>query len=334
MQEALKLLRLELGLTQEDLAKKLNRAYVTVSRWENGKGFPSRSNAKTILEVAQKGNASADCVAYLNEVLLPETKRTLTAKAYGFPDIDRDFLFQLADGSTNALYVIDAETYRLLYANRKAESLAVRYLSESGVCTDKRNLTDRADKRCYHYFGNRNAPCEFCPLEKFRSDAFRDVTVTIPESGRSLRVHAKATEMKGRPVYIIYLSDVTQEDAERNVLYELTNDIPAGIGIYHVYMDDRIELAFMNNVLFNMVGEERGKALMKNGPSKICLVHPKDRPALLAEIKRSVAEKRDVGIALRMRMNGGQYQKLRLNAKMIRRSEERFTYYCVFKKLD
>ncbi len=84
LQEALKLLRLELGLTQEDLAKKLNRAFVTVNRWENGKGFPSRNNAKTILSIARSNRASEDCISYLTEVLMPDAKRSYSAVAYGF----------------------------------------------------------------------------------------------------------------------------------------------------------------------------------------------------------------------------------------------------------
>ena len=48
IQEALKILRLELGWTQTDLAEKINKTYITVNRWENGKSFPSRANARDV----------------------------------------------------------------------------------------------------------------------------------------------------------------------------------------------------------------------------------------------------------------------------------------------
>ncbi|MDY4611336.1 MAG: helix-turn-helix transcriptional regulator [Sphaerochaetaceae bacterium] len=334
LQEALKLLRFELGLTQEDLARKLNRAFVTVNRWENGKGFPSRSNAKTILDIARINHVSADCLAYLNEVLLPDVKRSYPATAYGFPDIDREFLFQLADGSDNLLYVVEAGSYQLLYANRKAEKEAARYLSEIGKITEERNLSKQVDKRCFHYFGNGNVPCEFCPLSKIDSSGCADLVYTLPNTIRKYRVHVKSTDMNGRPVYVVYSTDITQEDAERNALYQLTNDIPAGVGIYHVYMDGRIELAFMNNVLFEMIGEERGKAISRNGSSNICLVHPDDKGLLMAEIKNSIAEKRDVSIDMRIKMSENEYHMVHLDGKMIKKAKERFTYYCLFHEKD
>ncbi len=334
VQGALKLLRLELGLTQEDLAKKLNKAFITVNRWENGKGFPSRANARAILDAARNGHASGECIAYLNEMLLPDFKRSVPAVDYGFPDIDRDFLFQLADGSTNALYVIEAENYRMLYANRQAERNAVRFVSENGISTDERRLMEQSDKRCFHYFGNRTEPCPFCPLAEINDKGFTDVILTIPEKKHKLRVHAKKSEMNGKAVYVMYLTDITQEDAERNALYELTNDIPVGVGVYHVYLDGRIELSFMNNILFNMIGEERGKKHKERNSGTVCLDHPEDKPLLMDEIKNSISEKRDISITIRMNTSENQYEMIHIDAKMIRKDTERFTYYCLMKIAD
>lgn len=334
LQEALKLLRLELGLTQEDLAKKLNRAFVTVNRWENGKGFPSRNNAKTILSIARSNRASEDCISYLTEVLMPDAKRSYSAVAYGFPDIDREFLFQLADSSNNLLYVIEKGSYQLLYANRKAEKEASRNLFEDESSDEERSLSRQMDKRCFHYFRNRNTPCDFCPLAHIDSSGHKDGVFTLPNTDRKYQVHAKTAEMKGRSVYVVYATDITQEDAERNALYQLTNDVPVGVGVYHVYMDDRIELAFMNDRLFRMIGEERGKEIARAGTSHVCLVHPDDKSRLMVEIKSSIAEKRDAGIDVRIRMREHGYQMVHLDAKMIRRGKERFTYYCLFHELD
>ena len=333
LQEALKLLRLELGMTQEDLARQLNKAFVTVNRWENGKGFPSRNNAKSILQIAKERHASDDCVEYLAEVLLCNVKRSCSAAKYGFPDIDRELLFQLTDGSTNGLYVVEKDTYRLLYVNRKAEQMAVRYLSERGARMEERRLEEQADRRCFHYFGDRNAPCAFCPLAEIDANGREDASVTVPENGKKMHVHVKVSEMRGRAIYIIYLTDITQEDAERNALYTLTNDIPVGAGIYQVYLDARIELVFMNAALYRLIGEERGRALLRNGPSDICLVHPEDKPRLMAELRASIAEKRDVEIEMRMRTRNNEYDLIRLNAKMIKKGKEKLTYYCLFHEL-
>ncbi|MDO5572936.1 MAG: helix-turn-helix transcriptional regulator [bacterium] len=153
LQEALRQMRLELGITQMDLADMVHKSFLTVNRWENGKGFPSRDNARSILEIAQKGEVSEECYDYLYDILKPDMKRGRSARPYGFPDIDKDFLFQLADSSTNALYVIEADTYKILYANRQAEKSAARYARERNQTVGERRLPDQSDKRCYHYFG-------------------------------------------------------------------------------------------------------------------------------------------------------------------------------------
>ncbi|MDD3409412.1 MAG: helix-turn-helix domain-containing protein [Eubacteriales bacterium] len=332
LQEALKRMRLELGITQADLAQKLGRTFVTVNRWENGKGFPSRENARMILEIARSGHASADCCDYLNEMLAPDRKRGKSAAAYGFPEIDRDFLFQLADGSTNALYVIEAETYRLLYANRRAEKMAEGYLSAMGAQTGERRLSEQTDTRCFHYFGGFDAPCPFCPLDKFGSDEYRDAVMTLPRTGRTVRLHARATRNKGRTVYVIYLNDITQERAERDALYALTNDIPDGVGIYHVYFDGRVELAFMNEMFYRMIGAERKEALLAGGESDLGLLSPDDRKRLRAEIRRAIAGPENVNLSLRMRVVDGRYHTVHLQARLLGQDTEKLTFYCLFRR--
>ena len=334
LQEALRQMRLELGMTQADLAKKLNKSFLTVNRWENGKGFPRRDNAKSILAIARAGEVSKECYTYLGETLMPDAKRGKSAAAYGFPDIDSDFLFQLADGSTNLLYVIEAGTYNLLYANRKAERSAVRYLRDRGTDVGDRRLLEQTDKRCFHYFGGLTEPCPFCPLHELQSGEAIDRVIQVPEIGRMFHIHAKLANMKKRKAYIVYLTDLTEKNAETHALYELTNDIPGGVGIYNVYGDDRIELVFMNEVFFQMIGAERKEALLKGGDSDLCLMQEDDRARLRAEIREALAQNRHVDIALRMRVLDGKYHWLRLTGKLIKRDFEKNTFYCQFREIE
>lgn len=51
LQEKLKELRKQSGLTQEQAAEKLNVSRAAVARWETGKGIPDISNLITISEV-------------------------------------------------------------------------------------------------------------------------------------------------------------------------------------------------------------------------------------------------------------------------------------------
>lgn len=51
IQEKLKELRKELGLTQEEVAERLHVSRAAIARWETGKGIPDISNLITISEV-------------------------------------------------------------------------------------------------------------------------------------------------------------------------------------------------------------------------------------------------------------------------------------------
>ena len=51
----IKAIRLELGFTQEDLARKLGLALSTVSKWEQGVTFPSRLAREKIEKVMKGG---------------------------------------------------------------------------------------------------------------------------------------------------------------------------------------------------------------------------------------------------------------------------------------
>jgi DNA-binding transcriptional regulator YiaG len=51
----IKAIRLELGFTQEDLARKLNVSLSAVSKWEQGVSSPSRLAREKIEKLVRKG---------------------------------------------------------------------------------------------------------------------------------------------------------------------------------------------------------------------------------------------------------------------------------------
>lgn len=210
IQEALKLLRAELGLSQEDLASKLNKAFVTINRWENGKAFPSRKNSNDIIELAKKSRASDNCLTYLKEILIPDKKRALSATRYGFPEIDKEFLFQLADNSTNSLYVIDAETFDLLYLNRTAEKFSQRDLKRKGKAQQVYVFSKHKKIKCYQFFDQSDKQCSFCPMYRSKDDKFMDTIINIPEIGSKYHVRVKSQMLNNRKVFVVYSTDISE----------------------------------------------------------------------------------------------------------------------------
>ncbi len=58
----IKAIRLKLGLTQQELAHRVGVALPTVSRWENGKGKPSKLAQRAIENLIKKGGLREDAV--------------------------------------------------------------------------------------------------------------------------------------------------------------------------------------------------------------------------------------------------------------------------------
>lgn len=58
--ENVKLIRAELKLSQEDLARELGVSFATINRWENGSYNPSRLAKKAFEDFCEKKNVLID----------------------------------------------------------------------------------------------------------------------------------------------------------------------------------------------------------------------------------------------------------------------------------
>lgn len=66
--EILKLLRKELNISQESLARELNVSFASLNRWENNKAKPSRLAILQIKEFATRQNVSPELINYLDQI--------------------------------------------------------------------------------------------------------------------------------------------------------------------------------------------------------------------------------------------------------------------------
>ncbi len=69
MSEAIKQIRLELGLTQVVFAKKLHVSFSTVNRWENGRVNPNRLAAMMIISLTKKMSSDNDAIIFLKSTV-------------------------------------------------------------------------------------------------------------------------------------------------------------------------------------------------------------------------------------------------------------------------
>lgn len=67
--EAIKQIRLELGLTQVAFAKKLHVSFSTVNRWENGRVNPNRLATMMIISLAEEMSADNEAIIFLKSTV-------------------------------------------------------------------------------------------------------------------------------------------------------------------------------------------------------------------------------------------------------------------------
>lgn len=76
LQEGIKMLRAELGMTQMEFADEMKVSFTAVNRWENAKARPNRRAAMTMLHIAKDKRVSGICLDCLNrELFLPRADR-------------------------------------------------------------------------------------------------------------------------------------------------------------------------------------------------------------------------------------------------------------------
>ncbi|NCD03447.1 MAG: PAS domain S-box protein [Clostridia bacterium] len=68
-QEGIKMLRAEMGLTQKELAGRIDVSFTAVNRWENGRARPHRKALEILIHMAKENGVSGTCLDYLNKSL-------------------------------------------------------------------------------------------------------------------------------------------------------------------------------------------------------------------------------------------------------------------------
>lgn len=104
----------------------------------------------------------------------------------------------ILDESDTAVYVVDAVNYNLYYVNHSA----ARLMGQKAL-----NYTG---KKCYRFLMGEKKPCDFCKLAIAHSPNNRS-QMHIPKVDRTVKVSVHMMEWMGRPAYIVYENDITEE---------------------------------------------------------------------------------------------------------------------------
>lgn len=312
--EALIRMRAELGMTQVELAEKLNIGFVTINRWENGKSFPSRAHASNIIRTAQDLGVSEDCIQYLNAVLLPPRMRGRPATELGFPALAQELLCQMVDGSPAGVVVIDEATKQVIYVNRKAEELTGK------------NYFAETDKHCWSYLRDCTKSCADCDPARYPLTGHCEWIVTTPR-GLKLKYRTRSIIWLGKKVYTVYITNETELMESKEEVGRLTSLFPAGAGVFYVYHDGRFA---MKDAYYHQLGEH-GAAQKYAGLDSMGEITPGDMKLLREETKAAIAENRDINIQIRGRIKG---HRIQLFARQFAQDEEKRMFFCSFVDVD
>ena len=234
----------------------------------------------------------------------------------------QELLAELADESMTAIYVADYETDELLYLNKAAkEVLHVKDAIQTG-------------QKCYECLMHRDTPCPFCHKSMFCEETFRENVIRFPFNGRQYKINSKIITWGVRRVHVHYITDVTKIMDQEKELRTLTDKIPTGIGIFYVYVDERVEQHYLNDGYYQMLGIPEEKRLEYAGFAVLNAVHPDDLENLRNKIRESMEKNIQLNIEIRVRKNGNQYIWVKLCGDIVERTAQKCIYYCVYTDID
>lgn len=238
---------------------------------------------------------------------------------YTVMSAENRLLQQIADETADGIYVIDRETYELLYANESG-----RFRGEE---------RGRVGRACYAALYGRTSPCEFCTLTSHEPDGTSHIMET-GETGRFYSTHFREIDWNGRPAIVKYVRDVTEEvtnrrERERLEQYFQTvlKHLPGGIVVVHYEKDGTLKPEFISEGFADMTDMTLEDAWQLYETDALAGVHPDDRVRVNAQMEAYVGgNDRNGEIVYRLEKGSGGYVWIKNSLTMNRDSEEKRIY--------
>lgn len=210
-------------------------------------------------------------------------------------------LFQsIASENADNIYVIEKETYNLLYINGFKRA----FWSEEGEETPK----------CYEHIYEKNHPCRHCALKRDFTDEM-PYEMNYEEDGRCFTTRFKEIRWNGIPAYIKYVRDITEEvkvkrEKERLEKYFETvlKYLPGGVAVVHHGLNGVLTPEYLSNGFAEMVDMPMEDAWNMYKENALSGVHPDDQEYVKTNLDRCIREncEREV-LQYRLKKGDGSY---------------------------
>jgi PAS domain S-box-containing protein len=230
----------------------------------------------------------------------PAGRRMLFYAVFTGMSEETRLLQDIANEVVDGIYVIDRENYQLLYVNESRKLFA----------TDP----EAVGKKCYAALHGKDAPCEFCPLTKYPPDG-SERSLAVDGTDRIYTVRFRKANWGGRPAYIQYIRDTTDEaftQRERNRLEQyfqtMVKNLPGGVAVVRCEKNGKMVPEFMSPGFVDMMDMTTEEAWALYQTDAMTGVHPDDRESVMAEMALCLAgKKKRCEIVYRLQKGGGGY---------------------------
>lgn len=233
-------------------------------------------------------------------------------------------LFQnIANETTDGIYVIDRDSYELLYLNESKELL-----------TNGRHCIG---KKCYSALYGKSAPCEFCTLKTHKPDSIPH-EMYVESKNKFFSTHFKETMWNGIPAYVKYIRDITdtvitRKEKERLEQYFQTilKYLPGGIAVVLYEKDGHMTPEFLSEGFAAMTKMEMEEAWNIYKEDAMAGVHPLDREYVEAQMNEYVdGGQSSCEIVYRLLRGDGGYLWVKNTLSMIRDESGEQRVYAVY----
>ena len=175
----------------------------------------------------------------------------------------------IANETTDGVYVIDKESYELLYANESK--------------TLFREGPHSVGQKCYSALHGKERPCEFCTLKTHLPDG-EEHEIDVDGTDKFYTARFIQTDWSGIPAYVQYIRDVTEEvknrkEKERLEQYFQTviQNLPGGVAVVRYEKDGQMIPEYLSDGFSLMTGMSREDAWNLYCQDALAGVHPEDK---------------------------------------------------------
>lgn len=225
--------------------------------------------------------------------------------------IEAEMHTELLNLTHRKIYVCDANTYELLFANDTAlQGKASRNYS---------------GKTCYRFIRNRAEICPSCIIAHMHGNASLEEDWHDPDTDRYYHVECKRTSWFGRDAYAQVIEDITE--SQKNLIHtenrnaeleKIISNIPAGLCVYRIRGTNDFSYITTNPVLQSVTGISEEEFRVSSQKSLAEHLHPEDRRLFADALRKLQTASQTASCTFRLRKNEHErYRYLHLEGRSV-----------------